>query len=232
MMPARRVDRRAMFLAYLAIPVQYVWIGIGWYGMFIIFIPVYMFLLLPARLVLIGRTEGFLRSVGTLHWGLMTTVFSLSHIAFFLVLPREGNPKAGGAGLVLFVVLLTQANDVCQYLWGKLLGRRKVLPTVSPGKTWAGLLGGVASTTVLSLGLSQVLTPLTLWQAVAAGAMIGGAGFLGDVSVSALKRDLGLKDTGALLPGHGGILDRVDSLTYTAPLLFHWFIWLYDWGLT
>ena len=226
MIQARRVDRRAMFWAYLAIPVQYYWIAIGWYGMFIVFIPVYMFLLMPARLVLMGRTDGFLRSVGMLHWGLMTTVFSLSHLAFLLVLPIESNPNAGGAGFVLFVVILTQANDVFQYLWGKSLGHRKVLPSVSPGKTWAGLLGGIASTTALAVGIAIVLTPLSWQHSIIAGLMTSIAGFLGDVSISALKRDLKLKDTGSLLPGHGGILDRVDSLTYTAPLMFHWLVWL------
>jgi phosphatidate cytidylyltransferase len=221
LIPTRRADRRVLLWAYLAIPVQYYWIGIGWYGMFVIFVPVYMFLLLPVRMLLVGETQGFLRAVATLHWGLMTTVFSLGHAAFLLMLPEAGNPGAGGAGLLLFLVILTEANDVFQYITGKLLGRHRVIPKVSPNKTWEGLAGGIAATTLLALLLAPALTPFGWPHALLAGLLLGPAGFFGDVTISALKRDLGIKDTGALLPGHGGIMDRIDSLTYTAPLFFH-----------
>ena len=227
LIPTRRADRRVLLWAYLSIPVQFYWVGIGWYGMFVIFIPIYMFLFLPMRLVLIGETQGFLKAVGTLHWGLMTTVYSISHAAFLLVLPAGGNPVAGGAGLLLFLLILTEANDVAQYVWGRMLGRRKVIPRVSPNKTWAGLIGGVATTAALSLLLAPLLTPLAPGHAAAVGLLIGAAGFIGDVTVSALKRDLGIKDSGSLLPGHGGVLDRLDSLTYTAPLFFHYVRYFY-----
>lgn len=227
LIPTRRADRRVLFWAYLSIPVQYYWVADAWYGMFIIFIPVYMFLLLPLRMVLVGETGGFLRAAGTLHWGLMTTVFSLSHTAYFLALPPEVNPAGGRAGLLLFVVVLTELNDVAQYVWGKLLGRRPVLPAVSPRKTLEGLAGGVLTTTALALVLAPALTPLTPWEALGAGLIIGLGGFAGDVVLSALKRDLRLKDSGTLIPGHGGILDRVDSLTYTAPLCFHYVYYLH-----
>lgn len=227
LIPTRRADRRVLFWAYLSIPVQFYWVGIGWYGMFIIFVPVYMFLFLPVAMIRIGETQGFLRSAGMLHWGLMTMVFSLSHTAFLLALPDDGNPGAGGAGLMLFLVFLTQFNDVAQYVWGKLLGRHKAVPTVSPGKTIEGLLGGVATTVLLAWILAPWLTPLAGWQAPAAGLLIGLAGFAGDVTMSALKRDLGVKDSGSLIPGHGGILDRIDSLTFTAPLFFHFVYYLH-----
>jgi phosphatidate cytidylyltransferase len=235
LIPTRRADRQVLLLAYLAIPVQYLWVAMEWYGMFIIFVPVYMFLLLPMRMVLQGETTGFLRAAGTLHWGLMTMLFALSHVAYLLVLePPAGRPlfnalgtPIGGAPLVLFLVFLTQFNDVAQFLFGKTFGRHKVIPQVSPNKTWEGLLGGVATTLVLALALAPWLTPLPPHQAVAAGLIIGFGGFIGDVVVSALKRDLGIKDSGALLPGHGGILDRVDSLLYTAPLLFHFVYYLH-----
>lgn len=226
LIPTRRADRSVLLWAYLAIPVQYLWIGLEWYGMFIIWIPVYMFLFLPMRMVLIGTTEGFLRAAGTLHWGLMTTVFSVSHVAFLLVLPTEINPHGGGPALVLYLVFLTQFNDVAQFLWGKTLGRNKVVPTVSPGKTVEGLLGGLGTTVVLAVVLAPYLTPFTRGWAAIAGVIIGLGGFIGDVVISALKRDLGVKDSGDLLPGHGGILDRIDSLTYTAPLFFHFVYYL------
>jgi phosphatidate cytidylyltransferase len=197
------------------------------FGFFIITVPVYMLLLIPALMVLIGETKGFLRAVGTLHWGLMMTVFSVGHAAFLLVLPAQGNPAAGGPGLLLYLVVLTQLNDVAQYLWGKSIGGSKALPSVSPGKTQAGLAGGVLTTTLLAWLLAPWLTPLTGFQSLVAGFTIGVAGFLGDVTVSAVKRDLGIKDSGTLLPGHGGILDRIDSLTYTAPTFFHYVYYLH-----
>ncbi len=227
LIPTRRVDRNVIFWAYLAIPLQYVLVGYEWYGMFLILVPVYAFLLLPMRMVLAGETAHFLRAMGTLHWGLMAMVFSISHVAFLLVLPEEVNPNAGGAGLVLFLVFLTQINDVSQYIWGKLLGRHKVVPAVSPGKSLEGLIGGLITTAALGVALGPWLTPLDQLQSLGAGLIIGAAGFVGDVVISTLKRDLGVKDSGSLLPGHGGILDRVDSLIYTAPLFFHYTYYLY-----
>ncbi len=227
LIPTRRADRRVLLWAYLAIPVQYYWISVEWYGLFIIFIPVYLFLLLPLRMMLIGETTGFLHAVGTLHWGLMVTVFNMSHMAYLLVLPREGNPAGGGPALVLFLVILTQLNDVSQFVWGKLFGSHPVVPTVSPKKTYEGLLGGLATTLALAYLLAPVLTPLSPLHSLLAGLILGLGGFIGDVTISALKRDLGVKDSGSLLPGHGGILDRVDSLTYTAPLFFHFVYYLH-----
>ena len=227
LIPTRRADRRVLFWAYAAIPFQYFWVHEHWYGMFIIFIPVYLFLLLPMRMVTIGETKDFLRAAGTLHWGLMTMVFSLSHAAFFLVLDEEKNPVGGGAGLVLYLIFLTQFNDVAQYVWGKLTGRHKIIPKVSPNKTWEGFLGGLATTTTLAMVLAPHLTPLTFAESLGAGLLIAMGGFIGDVTISALKRDIGVKDSGSLLPGHGGILDRIDSLTYTAPLLFHFVYYLH-----
>jgi phosphatidate cytidylyltransferase len=186
--------------------------------MFIIFIPVYMFLLIPILMVIAGETRGFLRAAGTLQWGLMTAVFALSHAGYLFMLPTS---RAEGAGLVLYLVMLTELNDVFQYLWGKALGRRRIVPTVSPNKTWEGFIGGLLSTMVLSSILAPFLTPLGRWGAVWFGMMIATAGFFGDLAMSALKRDLNIKDTSEYIPGHGGVLDRVDSLTYTAPLFFH-----------
>lgn len=225
--PTRRADRRVLFWAYAAIPMQYFWVFDAWFGMFIIFIPVYLFLFIPLKMVIVGETQGFLKAAGTIHWGLMTTVFSLSHAAYLLALPDAKNPAAGSAGLLLFLVFLTQFNDVMQFVWGKLAGRRRVIPKVSPGKTVAGFVGGVATTTLVAWFAAPWLTPLAGWQPLAAGLIIGIGGFVGDVTVSAIKRDLGIKDSGSLIPGHGGILDRVDSLTYTAPLFFHFVYYLH-----
>lgn len=227
LIPTRRADRRVLFWVYLAVPLQYWWVVQGWYHMFLVFIPVWCFLFVPMRMVLWGETKDFLRAVGTLHWGLMMMVFALSHLAYLLVLPDGAETKAHGAALLLFVVLLTELNDVLQYVWGRTLGRHKVIEKVSPKKTVEGLLGGALTTTVLAYFLAPVLTPLLPPHAVAVGLMIGFGGFVGDVTVSALKRDLGIKDSGSVIPGHGGVLDRVDSLLFTAPLYFHFLKYFY-----
>lgn len=228
LIPTRRADRRVLFWAYLAIPLQFYWVYSEWYGMFIIFIPVYMFLLLPMRMVSIGQTDGFIRAVGMLHWGLMTMVFSISHAAFLLVLRLKDEPNEyPGPGFVLMLVLLTELNDIFQFIWGKTLGRHKILPTVSPNKTWEGFLGGVATTVLLATFLGPYLTPMNYGQSAVAGMVLGFGGFVGDACISAMKRDLQIKDTGTLLPGHGGMLDRIDSLTYTSPLFFHYVYWLF-----
>ncbi|EPB6857941.1 phosphatidate cytidylyltransferase [Citrobacter koseri] len=217
--PSRQSDRMPLLWMFIAIPINYWLIGIGWYGMFVVFIPVYVFLFLPARMVLTGDTQGFLRTASQLHWSLMTTVFAFSHVAFLLVLPADGLQT--GALLVMFLVGLTEFNDIAQYLWGKSLGRIRVIPKVSPNKTLAGLLGGVVTTAVAAMILGPLLTPLNWPMALLAGVIIGITGFCGDVVMSAIKRDIGVKDSGTLLPGHGGILDRLDSLIFTAPVFFH-----------
>ena len=224
--PTRQVDRNAIFWAYLSILVQYYWVAMGWYGMFIIFIPVYMFLLVPMRMVLKGETGGFIKAAGTLHWSLMMTVFSVSHVAYLLVLP-EKNVLSGGVGLVLFLLFMTQFNDVSQYIWGKLFGKHKIIPKVSPNKTWEGFVGGLLTITLVAGFVAPYLTPLSELQGFIAGTLISISGFFGDVVISSVKRDLQIKDSGNLIPGHGGILDRMDSLIYTAPLFFHYLYYLH-----
>jgi len=166
----------------------------------------------------------------------MGTVFFLSHAAYLLVMEVAASPRVApvcpngeipqypGLELLLLLLVLTQSNDVAQYLWGKSLGRKKLVPLVSPGKTWAGFLGGLGTTILLSAILGPWLTMLDLPRSAMAGVIIGVTGLLGDLNISALKRDLGVKDAGATLPGHGGVLDRIDSLIFTAPVFFH-FVW-------
>lgn len=225
--PTRQVDRRVLLWAYISIPFQYYWAGTAWFGMFIIFIPVYMFLFLPFRLLINQQTEGFLKAIGSIQWGLMITVFALSHMAFLLTLPNRGEVQMTGEGLLLFLVFLTQFNDIAQFTCGRLFGTHKIMPAISPNKTWEGFIGGVIVTTLLALLIHSLLTPFSYMIALCSGLIISISGFIGDVTISAIKRDLSIKDTGTLIPGHGGILDRVDSLTYTAPLFFHFVYYLY-----
>ena len=127
----------------------------------------------------------------------------------------------GGAGLVFFLLFITQLNDVAQYCWGKALGRTKITPTVSPNKTWEGAIGGWLTTAAVFYVLAPYFTPLTAMEAAIMGVLVPMAGFFGDITMSAIKRDLGVKDTSRLIPGHGGVLDRLDSLTFAAPVYFH-----------
>jgi len=227
LIPTRRADRAVLFWAYLAVPLQYVWVGMHWYNLFLIFIPVWAFLWIAMLMVIRGETKDFLRAAGTIHWGLMTMVFGLSHLAYLLVLPDGKAIPAHGAALLLFVVLLTELNDVAQYVWGKAFGKRKIIERVSPKKTVEGLIGGALTTTLLAYLLAPYLTPLTRGDSIAVGLMIGIGGFLGDVTISAVKRDIGVKDSGSMIPGHGGILDRIDSLLFTGPLFFHFMAFFY-----
>ena len=219
--PTRKADRVVLLVAYLSVPVQYWWVGTSWYGMFVIFVPVYMFLILPTAMVLRGETGGFLKAAGTLHWGLMIAVFAISHAAYLIAVPPPDAPAGTGAGLLLFLLIATEFNDVAQFLAGRTFGRHQITPKVSPNKTVEGFLGGLVATTLLATGLAPFLTPIGPLHAALIGAMLAAAGFCGDIVMSAMKRDLGIKDTGTMLPGHGGILDRVDSLVFTAPLFFH-----------
>jgi phosphatidate cytidylyltransferase len=223
--PTRRSDNVPLLWMYAAIPLQYIWVGMSWYGMSIIFIPIYVFLFLPARMVFVGDTKGFLHSASVMHWGMMTTVFALSHVAFLMMLP--GVDTKAGALLVIFLVAATELNDIAQYLWGKSLGKIKVTPKVSPNKTLAGLSGGILTTSLLAAIIGPLLTSMNWVHSLGAGVIIGLSGFCGDVVMSAIKRDFGVKDSGKLLPGHGGILDRLDSLIYTAPLFFHFYYYFY-----
>jgi phosphatidate cytidylyltransferase len=218
--PTSRADHRALAWAFfVVIPVQYALVGVQWYGLFSIMIPVYAFLLLATRMVLAGETERFLERAATVQWGLMACVYCVSYAPALLLLDIDGYDASSGK-LLLFLVVVVQASDVLQFVWGKLLGRRRIAPTISPNKTWEGFAGGVACATLLGTGLWWA-TPFNPWQAAAMSLLIALAGFAGGLVMSAIKRDRGVKDYGGLLPGHGGVLDRIDSLLFAAPIFFH-----------
>ncbi len=217
----RPADHGAMLLAFLAIPIQYYWISIGWYDMFMTFIPVYMLLILPIRLALTSEPTGFIGSVSHIQWGLMTFVFGLSHLGSLLSLSTRAGHQVNGRTLLLFLVFVVEMSDFLQYIWGKALGRHKILPAVSANKTWEGFIGGLGSAIVASL-LVTFLTPFSAGEALLVSLSITLAGFAGGAVMSAMKRDLGVKDFGDLIPGHGGVLDRVDSLCYAGPIFFHY----------
>ena len=227
LIPTRPMDRPILYLAYIAIPVQFFWIAISQYQMFIVFIPLFAIFVLSVSMVMVGEPNGFLYTVGSVSWGLLITVFSLGHLGFLIVLPASANPNGGAVGLLMYLIFLTQFSDVMQYIVGKSFGRQQVILRVSKGKTWEGLIGGLVTTLILAVLLAPWFTPMNHWEGFFAGLLIGFAGFFGDVTISALKRDIGVKDAGTLLPGHGGVLDRVDSLILSAPLFFNFVYWLH-----
>ncbi len=202
---------------YWVIPLNYLLIGFNCFELFLLFIPLAGVLILTTWRVLVGDTSGFLHTVSAIFWGWIMTVFALSHAAWLLMLPTTNTQ--GGALLVLFLLALTESNDIAQYLWGKSCGRRKVVPKVSPGKTLEGLVGGVITTMIASLIIGPLLTPLNTLQALLAGLLIGISGFCGDVVMSAVKRDVGVKDSGKLLPGHGGLLDKMTGLRFPTAII-------------
>lgn len=218
--PTSPGDHRTLFYGFfVAIPLQYYLLAIDWYGLFSILIPVYGFLFIPTRSVLSGDTERFLTRIAEIQWGLMVCVYCVSHAPALLTLDIPGY-EGQNAKLLLYLILVVQMSDVLQYVWGKLAGRRPVAPTVSPNKTLEGLAGGILCATALGTALWP-MTPFTPWQAAGMSLVITLMGFAGGLTMSAIKRDRGVKDFGTVIAGHGGILDRIDSLCFAAPIFFH-----------
>lgn len=222
--PLRREDRLIVLWAYLTVPISFGLIAFDQYRIYLVAIPVWFFLATPFLMAMAGQTRAYLASVATFTWAAIVCVYNLGVIPLLMRVPAEDAPAAA-AGLVFLLLVATEANDVFQFLCGKAFGRRKILPTVSPNKTWEGFVGGWLLTVGLFWVLAPVFTPLSPWQAAVVGALLPVAGFAGDVTMSAVKRDLGVKDTSRLIPGHGGLLDRIDSLTFTGPLYFHLMAW-------
>jgi len=218
--PTRPADHAALFWVFFVItPLQYWLVGIQWYGLFAVLIPVYAFLFIPSRIAMSGDAQGFLERSAKIQWGLMVCVYCVSHAPALLMLHIPGF-EGKNARLLLFLVVVVQMSDVLQYVWGKLAGRHKIAPVISPNKTWEGFIGGVATATLLGASLWWA-TPFSMQQAAGMALVITIMGFLGGLTMSAIKRDSGVKDYGSLIEGHGGVLDRIDSLCFAGPIFFH-----------
>ena len=216
----RRADHWALAGAFFAVlPIQYYLIWISWYGLYSIFIPVYAFLLMPIIAVLRGDTDNYLVRIAEVQWALMICVFCASHVPALMSLDIPGY-EGKNVLLIAFLVIVVQISDVLQYVWGKLLGRTRIAPTLSPSKTVEGFVGGALSATLIGAGLSW-MTPFTPAQAAFLSLVIVMMGFFGGLVMSAIKRSRGVKDYGTLIEGHGGILDRIDSLCFAAPVFLH-----------
>jgi phosphatidate cytidylyltransferase len=218
--PTRRGDHWALLVSFfIVLPFQYFFIWIEWYSLYTIFIPVHAFLILPLLAAVGGDTRNFMQRTAMIQWGLMITVFCISHVPALLNLEIPGY-EGRNAFLIVFLILVVQLSDVMQYVWGKLIGKRKIAPSLSPSKTVEGFVGGVATATAVGAALWWI-TPFAWWQAGLIALTICLMGFVGGLVMSAIKRDRGVKDWGAMIEGHGGMLDRVDSVCFSAPMYFH-----------
>ncbi|MDX7986425.1 phosphatidate cytidylyltransferase [Xenorhabdus sp. 12] len=218
--PTRRSDHEALFWCFfIFMPIQYVLVGVQWYGLFSVFIPVYVFLFLPARSALAGDTKHFLERAAKIQWGMLVTVFAISHAPALLMLDIP-DYQGQNIKLLLFLMIVVQMSDVLQYVFGKLFGKRPIVPKLSPNKTVEGFVGGIAASVLLGASLFWV-TPFSPWEAGLMSLAITLMGFIGGLCMSAIKRDSGVKDFGGIIEGHGGMLDRIDSLCFAAPIFFH-----------
>lgn len=223
--PSRRADHHTLFWAFFVItPLQYYLVYIEWYGLFAIFVPVYAFLFLAIRSTLLGDYHHYLERTAKIQWAVMICVYFVSHAPALLTLRPTDMPPGTTWKLLVWLVVVVQMSDVLQYVWGKMLGRRKIAPNISPNKTWEGFIGGVLTATGLGI-LLRFLTPFTLGEAFGAGLAVCLMGFFGGIVMSAIKRDAGVKDYGHLIGGHGGMMDRIDSITFAAPIFFHLIRW-------
>ena len=218
--PTPRGDHRTLgWVFFFVLPLQFVFAWAPWYGMFQIWIPVYAFVLIPVRSAIAGDTQDFLTRSSKIQWGVLTCVYFLSHLPLILYLPIPGY-EGQNAKLLFFFVIITQISDVLQYVFGKWLGKVPIAPKVSPSKTREGLLGGGLAT----IGVGTALwwaTPFTPLQAALVSTLLVATGFLGGLVMSAVKRSLDAKDWGSGIRGHGGVLDRLDSILFSAPVFFH-----------
>ena len=218
--PTRRSDYLALVAAfYLALPLQYVLIAMDWYGLFSIFIPVYVFLLLPILASLGGDSKHFLERASKVQWGLMIAVYCVSSVPALLTLDIAGF-EGRNLLLIAYLVIVVQLSDVLQYVCGKLFGKHKIAPNLSPSKTVEGFVGGIVLASLIG-GALYWITPFSPWQSALIALLINLLGFAGGIVMSAIKRDRGVKDWGHMIEGHGGMLDRLDSVCFAAPIFFH-----------
>ena len=237
--PTRLGDHRALFWVFFGFtPLQYILVGFDQinfplpggrivtrpaYDLYSILIPVYAFLFIPARVAFSGDSKRFLERVAKIQSGLLICVYCLSYAAALLYLDlvdSEGNPYNYNARLLFFFIVMVQLADVLTFAWDRLFGRHVIAERINSSRTWEGLLGGAGCTTLIGSMLAWS-TPFTAWQASCMSLMIAILAAGGSMTMSAIKRDRGVKDYGTLVTGHGGVLDRIDSICFAAPVFFH-----------
>ena len=215
--PKRPRERAVLACVYVVLPLQYLFVAGGHHALYTFFIPVLIIVTLTAMATFgrVRRSDGDRAMILRVAAGLAICVWGISHAPALLTLDIAGY-EGRNAFLLVFLILVVQSCDVLQYLWGKLAGRHPIAPTLSPGKTVEGSVGGIASATLLGAALAPI-TPFTVIEAAVISLMLTLLGFLGGLVLSAQKRRRGIKDWGTLIRGHGGMLDRLDSVFLSAP---------------
>ena len=230
--PTRLSDHRTLFWVFILFtPLQFVLVGLGKYDLYSTLIPVYGLLFVTARVAFSGDPKRFLERTAKIQAGLVLCIYCLSLAPALLYLDiyttadlsklpdPQVNPYGKNALLLFYFVFIVQMGDALQYLWGKILGHRVIAPSVSSSRTWEGMLAGSGSAALLGAALYWA-TPFNEWQAGCISLIIALTGFAGGMAMSAIKRDRGVQDYGTLVVGHGGVLDRIDSLCFAAPVFF------------
>jgi phosphatidate cytidylyltransferase len=235
MTPTRRGDHRTLFWVFLGFtPLQYVLVGLDLYEYYTIVIPVYAPLFIPARIAFTSDHKRFLERTAKIQFGLLICVYALSHAAALLNLDNllewssiEGDyvPWTGKpAGLLFFFIVMVQVSDMFHFVWDRLFGRHVIAPTINSTKTWEGLIGSAVCTAVFGIFVEILfynVTPFTWYGAGLMALLISVMGSSGSMTMSAIKRDRGITDYGTLVTGHAGVLDRIDSVCFAAPIFFH-----------
>ena len=219
--PTRREDRLVVLFVYSSVLISYWSIWIDKYPYFLVIVPIYIFVATAVMMALIGRPDGFLATVGIMHWGVIVCVYNLGHVAFLMRTPVAETPQAGPAGLVFFLIVITVFSDAAQFAWDRLIGKRRISARISYDKTWEGLIGGTITSAIAFVLLAPYFSPIPFWPSVFVGAILPLWSAAGTLTMAAVKRDLGISSSSLLLSGYGGALDRVASLTFTAPWFFH-----------
>ena len=225
----KQVGMPTTALVYSVVPTYYL---LAWYGhvdRLRTLAPIFMVLVFGALRASLGQTTDYIRTTAGMTWGLLLFVYCLSHALFLFEFPMHDKPWVGEAGWFLYLVLLTEVNDISQALVGRRFGKTQLTPRISPNKSLEGLLGGLTVTILLAILMAPWLTTFMQgrsWRigglvAMLSGILIALFGFLGDINKSGIKRDVGVKDSGTLLPGQGGMMDRIDSLTFSAPVFYY-----------
>ncbi len=240
----RETERPALRAAIAITVINYLLLLFGHTAIYLVFVPLGGLAILAVVQLVQGKAADYIRTTGGLFWGLIVIVYGMSHAAYLFLHPAAAQGPAGPAGWFLFLLILTEADDIFQAIIGRAFGahkRHRIAPVVSPNKTWEGLIGGMLVTILLAALLAPWLTtlsdpsvvrnlPLPGFLAALAGPALAAilitvAGFFGDINMSAIKRDSGVKDSGNMMPGMGGLIDRIDSLTFTAPTFLYFLAW-------
>ncbi len=220
-----QADHMSLALAFFVVlPLQYFFIGMGWGGLYTVFIPVYAFLLLPIVSALRGNADKYLIRVAETQWGLMIAVFCVSHVPALMTIDIAGYADRSVL-LIAFLVMVVQFGDLLEYFFGRRIGKTRIAPGLSP-KTWEGVTCGVVCAMLIG-GLLAWITPFGIWGAMAMAGTASLVGLLGSLVFAAIKRDRGVKDWSHLIPGQGGFVDQLDSVIFAAPIFYHFTKYFY-----